>query len=87
MTLTSTSAYCYIYVNIKAKNLTPPNLTETHTNIIPGDTHGSTPVYFSADDGNGNPYENVQYNTSASLTIESIDLSVNTSFLQSNING
>lgn len=44
-------------------------------------------MYFSADDGNGNPWENVQYGASDVITIEEVELSVNTEFLQSNING
>ncbi len=83
---TGTSVTCSIFVNVKAKTLTPGNTIETHTNTIPGDTHGN-PVYFSARDISGKPIENQVSPTSASLTIEEVNLSINTEFLQSNING
>lgn len=83
---TGTSVTCTIYVNVKAKALTPGNTTETHTNTIPGNIHG-TPVYFSAQDIDGKPLEYQFYTTTAALTIEEVNLSINTEFLQSNING
>lgn len=82
----ATTTRCYIYVNIKAPELTPGNTNESHRNRIPGDTHGN-PVYFSAVDDDGNRWENQYYAAQRDLVIENISLSTNTEFLTLSING
>lgn len=67
------------------KPLTPPNITENHYIYTAYSPHGSS-VNFSAQDIDGNPFENT-VTSSALITIQQTNLNINTEFLQPSING
>lgn len=91
----STSTSCYYEVNVRAPALTPPAVTQTDTNIIPGDSHGATPranprIYFIGTDARQNTAYNEVRNissASAALTRRATSVTANKEFLTPTING
>ena len=84
------SASCYIDVDVLAPAMTPPNTTETSTNVIPGDPRPNPRVNFIAtDDRQPAPYNEVRNyrSTSANLTRRATSVTVNKEFTPSTING
>lgn len=80
---------CQIYVNVKAPAITNGSSSQSATNTIPGDVHGS-PVNFSAlDTSQPSPYNQLENYTAANATLTRIQtqLTVNKQFTPTTVNG
>ncbi|WP_165784573.1 beta strand repeat-containing protein [Zhengella mangrovi] len=86
---TGYTSRCQIYVNVKAPAITNGSSSQSATNTIPGDAHGS-PVNFSAlDTVQPSPYNQLENYTAANATLTRIQtqLTVNKQFTPTTVNG